>query len=200
MNYLAHAYLSFHHPEIMVGNLISDFVKGKKKFDYPDNIQKGITLHRLIDRFTDDHPATHEAKKFFRADYRLYNAVFIDVVYDYFLANDASLFTETELFNFSKEVYQVLDEHFDSLPARFATIVPYMKSYNWFYNYRSRSGIKNSFAGIVRRAAFLSESDTAFLLFEKFNNELGECYRKFFPEVTIYARQEFDKLIGTEAT
>ena len=176
MNYLAHAFLSFGHPEITVGNLISDFVKGKKKFDYPEGIQKGITLHRLIDQFTDDHPATQEAKKFFRADYRLYNAVFIDVVYDYFLANDASLFTETELFNFSKEVYQVLDEHFDSLPARFATIVPYMKSYNWFYNYRSRSGIKNSFAGIVRRAAFLSESDTAFLLFEKFNNEFNSLF------------------------
>lgn len=35
MNYLAHAYLSFNDPEILVGNLISDFVKGKKKFDYP---------------------------------------------------------------------------------------------------------------------------------------------------------------------
>ncbi len=35
MNYLAHAYLSFNDPEILVGNMISDFVKGKKKFDYP---------------------------------------------------------------------------------------------------------------------------------------------------------------------
>jgi len=181
----------------MVGNLISDFVKGKKKFDYPVSIQKGITLHRLIDRFTDDHPATHEAKKFFRADYRLYNAVFIDVVYDYFLANDPDVFSEISLFTFSKEVYQVLDDHFDALPVRFATIVPYMKSYNWFYNYRSRSGIKSSFAGIVRRATYLSESDTAFSLFEKFNNELGECYRKFIPDITIYARQEFDKLTGS---
>jgi hypothetical protein len=29
MNYLAHAYLSFNEPDILVGNLISDFVKGK---------------------------------------------------------------------------------------------------------------------------------------------------------------------------
>ena len=33
MNYLAHAYLSFNDPEILVGNMISDFVKGKKKAD-----------------------------------------------------------------------------------------------------------------------------------------------------------------------
>ncbi len=51
MNYLAHAYLSFHDPEVLVGNMISDFVKGKKQYDYPDGIQKGIRLHRIIDLF-----------------------------------------------------------------------------------------------------------------------------------------------------
>ena len=84
MNYLAHAYLSFNDPEILVGNMISDFVKGKKKFDYPIRIQSGITLHRMIDTFTDEHPATKEAKEFFRAYYRLYSGAFIDVVYDHF--------------------------------------------------------------------------------------------------------------------
>jgi acyl carrier protein phosphodiesterase len=53
MNYLAHAYLSFGIPEITLGNLISDFVKGKKKNDYPAAIQRGIMLHRAIDTFTD---------------------------------------------------------------------------------------------------------------------------------------------------
>ena len=46
MNYLAHAYLSFDDAEILTGNIISDFVKGKKKFDYPSRIQAGIKLHR----------------------------------------------------------------------------------------------------------------------------------------------------------
>ena len=31
VNYLAHAYLSFGIPDIVVGNLISDFIKGKKR-------------------------------------------------------------------------------------------------------------------------------------------------------------------------
>ena len=88
MNYLAHAYLSFDDPEVLAGNMISDFVKGKKKFDYPFRIQQGIMLHRLIDDFTDNHPATKEAKEFFRPDYRLYSGAFVDVVYDHFLAID----------------------------------------------------------------------------------------------------------------
>jgi len=64
MNYLAHAYLSFNVPSILVGNMISDFVKGSSKLGYPVSIQKGIMLHRDIDAFTDTHPATAKAKDF----------------------------------------------------------------------------------------------------------------------------------------
>ena len=42
MNYLAHACLSFGKPDILLGNMINDFIKGKKQFDYPAAIQKGI--------------------------------------------------------------------------------------------------------------------------------------------------------------
>jgi acyl carrier protein phosphodiesterase len=84
MNYLAHAYLSFGHPGILTGNMISDFVKGKKKFDYPSEVQQGIALHRAIDQFTDTHEATREAKQVFRPAYRLYSGAFVDVVYDHY--------------------------------------------------------------------------------------------------------------------
>ena len=108
MNYLAHAYLSFNTPGILTGNMISDFVKGKKKFDYNETIQKGITLHRAIDEFTDSHSVTKEAKIFFKADYRLYSGAFVDVVYDHFLATDENEFTEQTLKDFSFKTYQLL--------------------------------------------------------------------------------------------
>jgi acyl carrier protein phosphodiesterase len=92
VNYLAHAYLSFGIPDVVVGNLISDFVKGKKQLEYPDSIRKGITLHRAIDTFTDSHPVTRHAKSYFRAVYGLYSGALIDVAYDYFLANDPVAF------------------------------------------------------------------------------------------------------------
>src|SRR5690349_9308251 len=92
MNYLGHAYLSFNSPPILVGNMISDFVKGAGKFSFSGNIQKGITLHRQIDDFTDSHPATKEAMKIFRPQYRLYSGPIMDILYDYFLANDPDLF------------------------------------------------------------------------------------------------------------
>ena len=110
MNYLAHAYLSFNHPGLLVGNMISDFIKGKKKFDYPPEIQNGIALHRAIDEFTDGHPATKKAKEFFRPAYRLYSGAFVDVVYDHFLARDTNEFEDAEsLQNFTLQSYATLE-------------------------------------------------------------------------------------------
>ena len=94
VNYLAHAYLSFGIPDVVVGNLISDFVKGKKQLEYPDSIRKGITLHRAIDTFTDSHAVTRHAKSYFRGVYGLYSGALIDVAYDHFLANDPVAFAE----------------------------------------------------------------------------------------------------------
>jgi len=69
-------------------------VKGRRQYDFPPGIRRGILLHRMIDSFTDDHPRVHEAKEIFRPLYRLYSGAFIDVAFDHFLANDENEFTD----------------------------------------------------------------------------------------------------------
>jgi len=195
MNYLAHAYLSFGHPKILAGNLISDFVKGKKKFNYTEEIQKGIVLHRQIDAFTDNHEATKRAKYFFRPHYRLYSGAFVDVVYDHFLANDENEFSEDSLLAFSTNTYEMMDQFVSELPAGFSAMFPYMKMQNWLFNYRTKWGTEKSFGGLVRRAAYLEESDTAATVFNENYHQLNLCYDSFFPEVKIFARHIYDELI-----
>lgn len=194
MNYLAHAYLSFHQSEILVGNLISDFVKGKKKFDFPSEIQKGIALHRVIDNFTDNHSATKEAKKFFKPHYRLYAGAFVDVVYDHFLANDKNEFSESSLFEFSQYAYSSLQENEQWLPERFAKMFHYMKMQNWLYNYKTVKGTEMSFGGVVRRSQYLTESNTASALFIEHYQLLQEYYRLFWEDVKPLAKKELEKL------
>ena len=195
MNYLAHAYLSFHHPEILVGNLISDYVKGKRKFDYPVNIQKGIALHRAIDTFTDTHKATKEAKEVFHPHYRLYAGAFVDVVYDHFLAADENEFNEKSLNDFSQQVYRMVDNYISWLPEKFSRMYPYMKEHNWLFNYRTRWGTEKSLGGVVRRSAYLTESETAFRLFEEHYQPLQTCYRHFWADIKPFARSQFEALL-----
>lgn len=198
MNYLAHAYLSFNLPEILVGNMINDFVKGKKQFDYPPAIQKGIQLHRAIDAFTDSHEATKKLKSFFQPQYRLYAGAFADVVYDYFLANDKNEFaTEHALKQFSLTTYQTLEDNYLLLPEKFRQMLPYMKQQDWLYNYRFAGGIQKSFGGLVRRTAYLNESDIAFALFNEHREAMLTCYLGFFPDLKKAAIRQLEILLHT---
>ncbi len=195
INYLAHAYLSFEHPGILAGNMISDYVKGKKRFDYPADIQRGITLHRAIDRFTDEHPATREAKEVFRPVYRLYSGAFVDVVYDHFLARDPGEFSGESLFRFSQWVYRELENQSAWFPPRFGYLFPYMKTHNWLYHYQTVAGTEKSLDGVVRRSAYLRDSGPAAELFEKHYQLLEQCYRPFWADLKPFARDRFGELM-----
>lgn len=197
MNYLAHAHLSFGQPEILVGNMISDFVKGKKQFDYPYIVHKGIQLHRAIDNFTDTHEVTQQIKLFFRPQYRLYAGAFTDVVYDHFLANDISEFKDSDaLKRFTDTVYKILEINYSLLPLAFQGIFPYMVEQNWLYNYKNKWGIEKSFGGLVRRAQYLTESVIAFELFNEHYDAIRELYQFFYLELKKFAADQLQILLN----
>lgn len=198
MNFLAHAYLSFHDHGILAGNMISDFVKGKKKFDLPMPIQKGIVLHRAIDQYTDDHLTNRELKLIFKPYYGLYASPILDVLYDYFLATDPAIFTEDSLLKFSIDTYDELETNNDHFPERFARMFPYMKSQNWLYHYRFHDGVRNSLGGLARRAKYLAETEKAFLLFETHHETLRAGYNNFFPDLLDMAHSTYLDLISRE--
>jgi acyl carrier protein phosphodiesterase len=153
-------------------------------------------LHRFIDAYTDTHLATARAKEVFRPHYRLYSGAIIDVIYDHFLATDTSEFaTQQTLLSFSEKTYSILDQYGQWLPAGFAAMFPYMKTHNWLYGYSHREGIRKSLGGLVRRAAYLTESDTAFYLFETNYQLLQDCYRQFWADAKSYAQRELETLM-----
>lgn len=213
MNYLAHAYLSFGIPAITVGNLISDFVKGKQKFTYPAPIQQGIVLHRAIDTFTDTHAITRQAKVFFREPYGLYSGPLVDVAYDHFLANDPLIFAGSggandphvfaerggdasgaDLKAFAQRIYAQVQENEVFLPERFARLFVYMRAQDWLYNYRYKQGILNSFSGLARRASYMGSSEAAGRLFETHYTQLQACYREFFPELREFVLRTLQQM------
>jgi acyl carrier protein phosphodiesterase len=196
MNYLAHAYLSFEDPDILAGNMISDFVKGKKKFDYPLRIQNGITLHRKIDEYTDTHPATREAKQFLKTSAGLYAGSFVDIIYDHVLANDSYEFEEGALSMFSQNTYSQLGTNENWFPEKFKRFFFYMRTQDWLLHYQSTEGIYNSFMGLCRRAKYIDDPEPVFGAFLKNYEELKMCYEFFFPHVKSFAYHELLYLRG----
>jgi len=196
MNYLAHAYLSFNEPGILVGNMINDYVKGKQQYTYPHEIQKGFKLHRKIDEYTDQHPATREAAKIlYKAVGRYANAL-TDVVYDHFLANDIMEFeNEAALNAFAQNTYKTIEANKEYLPEKFAYMFPYMQRDNWLYHYRTPEGIEKSFIGVGRRSTYLKYTESAFSIFEMEYAFLKECYVGLWIDLKAYTENEIKGIL-----
>ena len=195
MNFLAHAYLSFNNPEILVGNMISDFVKGKRKYDYPGAILEGINLHRAIDEFTDAHQATKAAARLLKPAAGPYAGAFAEIVYDHFLANDYLQFADEKVLQaFAADTYTKLTQFVPLMPEKFAAMFPYMQSQNWLFNYRLMSGTESSFGGLVRRAKYIDSSKETFKIFQERYESLQECYQAFFPEVKVFVLSKFEEM------
>lgn len=198
MNYLAHATLSFSNPAVLAGNMISDYVKGSAQYDLPPDVQTGIRLHRAIDEFTDQHASTKAIMALFRPQYRLYSGAFTDIVYDYFLANDPLEYkSESALLNFTADTYADLQQYAVWFPSKFAGMFPYMKAQNWLYNYRLEEGIQKSFNGLVRRAAYLQESEIGFKIFTQNKDFIRGHYNDFYPSVKNFAVHTLHHLLKT---
>ena len=191
MNFLAHSYLSFSE-EQLVGNMIADFVKNRDVARLPESIQKGIKLHRAIDTFTDAHPLIHEAKAPFRPLVRLYSGAFVDVAFDYFLANDTTENSQREWQEHSREVYAVLRRYEEFLPEVFKKVLDKMQQDDWLYNYRNEWGIEYSFRNVVNKAQFLDKTTNVFPVFLANKDFLREKYEIFFPEIKSFAQDFMD--------
>ena len=187
MNFLAHSYLSFSE-EQLVGNMIADFVKNRDVARLPESIQKGIKLHRAIDTFTDAHPLIHEAKAPFRPLVRLYSGAFVDVAFDYFLANDTTENSQREWQEHSQRVYTVLRRYEEFLPEVFKKVLDKMQQDDWLYNYRNEWGIEYSFRNVVNKAQFLDKTINVFPAFLANKDFLREKYEIFFPEIKSFVQ------------
>ena len=191
MNFLAHSYLSFSE-EQLVGNMIADFVKNRDVARLPESIQKGIKLHRAIDSFTDAHPLIHEAKAPFRPLVRLYSGAFVDVAFDYFLANDTAENSQCDWQEHSQRVYAVLRRYEEFLPEVFKKVLDKMQQDDWLYNYRNEWGIEYSFQNVVNKAQFLDKTTNVFPAFLANKDFLREKYEIFFPEIKSFVRDFVD--------
>ena len=179
MNFLAHSYLTFTDEQI-VGQFLQDFIRNKDRFSFPEKIGEGITLHRAIDTFTDAHPEIHEAKKIFSSLVRLYAGAFVDVAFDYFLANSMP---DKALKEHSEKVYRVLRNYDEFLPPNFLRMLDSMEKDNWLYNYREDWGIEFSIRNVLNKAKYLNKNLAVFEVFLNHKPQLQYHFDHFFPDL-----------------
>jgi acyl carrier protein phosphodiesterase len=191
LNYLAHIYLSGDHQALMIGNFIADAVKGKQFESYPEEIQKGIRMHRSIDTFTDTHEVTRRSRERLFDDYRHYSGVIVDIFYDHFLARHWDQFHDTGLEQYTKDVYYTLGEFSEVLPPRINHMLEYMIPQNWLLNYKELPGIARVLKGMSSRASFDSGMDRAIENLTRDYKDFEQDFFDFFPDLQQYVKDNY---------
>lgn len=189
MNFLAHIYLSNDDPEIMTGNFIGDFVKGRNYASvYEKKIATGIELHRMIDEYTDKHETVAHSKSLLRSKYRHYSAVIVDIFYDHFLARYWENYHSMPLEQYSQKAYRILLGKNSVLPTPVKNMLPYMIKDNWLLNYGSLEGISASLNGISRRTQYDSKMNESIVELKTYYDQFREDFEFFFPDITNHAQ------------
>ncbi len=200
MNFLAHAHLSGGYPDLLVGNLIADAVKGNQTALFPKQVAKGILLHRQIDTFTDAHDTVRKSVSTIRKDAGRYSGVVVDIYYDHFLARKWGEFSNIPLYQFTVSAYRVLGNHYDLLPARVKRMLPYMIAQNWLNSYANLKDLRRIFYGMDRRTKFISGMSRAVDILEKYYDSLEMDFENFYPEIIAFASNIREELIASKTS
>ena len=188
MNYLAHIYLSQTNDALAIGNFIADVVKGKQYLHYPEDIQKGIQFHRILDDYTDRHEVFRKSKKRLTSQYGHYCGVIVDIFYDHFLAKHWSKYHDLPLIEFSSNFYKKLEAYEHLLPEKILRMMPYMISQNWLFNYQYLEGIIKVLEGLDRRTKYNSKMQKAVNELTTYYDAFEKDFFRFFKDVTLFSK------------
>lgn len=186
MNYLAHLLLSSHSPEMLVGGLLGDFVKGTLAGRSDTAITQGILLHRKIDRFTDNHEILGRSRSLISRQRRRFAGIVVDVSYDHFLARHWQSYATVPLADFAQETYRILTEHQSQLPEKLQRILPRMTRDDWLGSYVELDAIDAVLNGIGRRLRRPNPLSNAIEEIEENYAILEMHFRCFFPDLVRY--------------
>ncbi len=194
MNFLAHIFLSFDDEEISIGNFIADSIRGNRFEHLPERVQKGISLHRAIDTYTDAHPVYRRSSKRLHKNHSHYSRVIVDVFYDHFLASGWKRYSEEKLEDFAERFYQLLNRRYDILPEPTKHLMPYMIRDNWLVSYATVEGIDRVLNGLYRRTGRKSHMNKAVDDLLLYYSDFEDEFSLFFEDLIIFSKEKYDAL------
>ncbi len=184
MNFLAHLCLGNPSPELMLGGLIGDFVRGRRALHaYPPEIRQGIELHRHIDRKTDHAPLVKKLRGRFPRDFRRYSGIIIDLAFDHELARNWWRYMPQSLERFDLETRDLLRDHDDLLPDGLKSFMDYADRHGLFTAYREEDVILYALAGIGARLSRPNPLHRVAEIWPDMTGEFSTAFREFFPEI-----------------
>ncbi len=183
MNFLAHLFLSGENEDIIVGNMIADFIRNKEVANYSTAVQKGITIHRFIDRYTDNHPEVRKGTHRLQPHHHKYAPVVIDLFYDHLLVHNWERYSNETIENFSDKMYGVLEKRMEEMPEKLKRRLPNMIASDWLPKYGTDKGMQKVLEIMDQRTKFPSDFASGIEHLKADFARYNEEFNSFFPEM-----------------
>ena len=195
MNVLAHALLASPRPQVMLGSVIGDFVRGRIDPALPPNVRAGIALHRAVDAYTDSHEEVAAARRLFAPPFRRYAGILLDVWFDHLLARQWARFGEDDLDDFSDRVRALLAANAELVPERMRAFAAYLGANGLPAAYRHTAMIGNVLHGMSQRLSRANPIADALPVLVALHAPLQQCFESFFPDLRNFASIERVRLV-----
>ena len=194
MNFLAHIYLSGEDEFVKIGNFMADSIRGTQYLEYPNDIQKGVLLHRHIDSFTDTHPIYRKSKHRLHEKYGHYSGVIMDIAYDHFLAKNWKRYSDIPLELYADDFYKLAQKHYDILTDRVKGMLPYMIGRNWLVSYASIAGLEMILFQMDYKTKHRVHMQEAITEIQEFYEDFESEFFLFFDELMLSCESKLSDL------
>lgn len=183
MNHLAHCFLSFNEEQLLLGNFIGDYVKGNNWENYPKKVQKGILLHRMIDAFTDAHPAVKSCTARVRPFAGRFSPPIVDILFDHLLAISWKTYSNIPFHTFTQTTYQQLTNQIEKMPPTLQERLPKMIAGDFLSGYLAYEGLLFVFQQFSKRLPLPLDSSALLDFFFAEKEDFLIDFTLFFPQL-----------------
>ena len=192
MNYLVHLYLAGTDPELQLGGLMGDFVKGPIPADLPAGLARGLLLHRRIDSLAQNSPHTRQSRQRLQPKFGHGRGIIIDIFYDHFLASGWAEYSATPLAEFAAGIYRLLHANHERLPSGLQHVARRMSEHNWLVSYQHREVVGRALERIAQRLSRPLPLHEAVADLVAHDDLLREDFRGFMAEAVDFAMRQHE--------
>ncbi len=183
MNYLAHALLSPQDPIEMMGNLWGDLLKPKDYLDLSPKILTGISRHKAIDQYTDQHQAVDRIVHLLRPSQGKYTPVVADVLMDFILSKYWHEYNDEPIEKYCQRIYTTVNDHLVQIPNRLHPRINRMLGHQWLESCKNKDRMKQTLLMLSKRASFENNIPNAMQPYEQFEEEMDSLFAVFFEDI-----------------
>ena len=187
MNFLAHSLLGFDDSALISGQFCGDFVRGRDLSQFPEQLARGIRLHRHLDVYTDHFPALLSARREMTGVPRRFIGIIVDVLFDHHLAVHWHKYSEISLGEHAGIVQRSLAEHESVFPESLKKFMVALEEHAILENNVHLTSIELTLRRLSRRSpkfAALAVSQEQLI---PWRDLLSDRFTEFYPSLEMAA-------------